>query len=83
MTPEIEQQIKDLEIALQVELASTPDERVHKRATKHSIIRQKYARKITNLRKYGAESTLSLKDNIERRRATMQARYGAGTNVEN
>ena len=74
--------IKELQDELDAILQSTEDVRVSKRATTHSIARQKCARKIKCLQRYGYESTLSVPALVKERMQTMHDTYGAGCNVD-
>lgn len=74
--------IKELQDELDTILQSTEDVRVSKRVTTHSIARQKCARKIKCLQRYGYESTLSVPALVKERMQTMHDTYGAGCNVD-
>lgn len=79
----IEERIKELEAELQYKLETTPDVRTGPKSTTHSVLRQKYHRRISSLRKFGVESCLSKKSNIRKRLKTMEDKYdGKHCNIE-
>lgn len=79
---EIEARIAALEVLRDAELAATSENTYIGRRNAHSVIKQKYACKISCLRKYGVESPLSVSKFIRQRMQTMHNTYGAGCNID-